>query len=94
MKFWPLGCREAFFKDFLLRLDKIYVKYVRRDLSPPSLLEKILCDNPKTFYGIWRNSKKWSFLIQTAGFNWILLQFNLGLKVFFYHSTNLCHFLS
>ena len=29
MKFWPLGCREAFFKDFLLRLDKIYVKYVR-----------------------------------------------------------------
>ena len=52
MKFWPLGCREAFFKDFLLRLDKIYVKYVRRDLSPPSLVEKILCDNPKTFYGI------------------------------------------
>jgi len=48
MKFWPLGCREAFFKDFLLRLDKIYVKYVRRDLSPPSLVEKILCDNPKT----------------------------------------------
>ncbi len=54
MKFWPLGCREAFLKDFLLRLGKIYVKYVRtrKDLSPPSLVEKILCDNPKTFYGI------------------------------------------
>ena len=54
MKFWPLGCREAFLKDFLLRLDKIYVKYVRtrKDLSPPSLVEKILCDNPRKFYGI------------------------------------------
>ena len=49
MKFWPLGCREAFLKDFLLRLGKIYVKYVRtrKDLSPPSLVEKILCDNPR-----------------------------------------------
>ncbi len=57
MKFWPIGCREAFLKDFLLRLDKIYVKYVRtrKDLSPPSLVEKILCDNPRKFYGICGN---------------------------------------
>ena len=45
MKFWPLGCREAFLKDFLLRLDKIYVKYVRtrKDLSPPRVSWKRFC---------------------------------------------------
>ena len=39
MKFWPLGCREAFSKDFLLRLDKISVKHVenaRRSVAAES----------------------------------------------------------
>ena len=36
MKFWPLGCREAFFKDFLLRLDKICEVCEKRSVAAES----------------------------------------------------------